>query len=515
MSLPFTVTIEPPSWLNGHLRKTRRVRLAVGLTLGALVAAPIALILFVYRPSQVPVAAWGTLVVQSQPAGATVLADGQRLGTTPMTLSLAPGPHSVTLQRTGYTDLTQAIQMTARQTVTLAENLWPQTPRVRALRPIFPGATISDASFLANGQVVLTVALPPSGDREAWVVAANGAASRLGPTGARTGLMASPDGKAVAYLASTTQGTPPSDPAVATADEVWVAPTSGNRGHRLFTLQRAATDERLVSLSWAPDGRHLLAVSQTGSAGALGWISTASIHSRLFLLDPLAPAAKTGDGQMILSLPSEILPDSVVWSPRGDRLAFLARTGSRVALCLVRSDGSDFRYLTDLEPSTSKRQPFPPIAWAPAGQAIVYARSNPPSTSSSGWLFGTGSSSQPTTSLFVDDLTGQQPRLVSAAGGEAPGWDLDGSIVTLVLPDRSGPLLVRAVRPSGQSQIVSQIPLPARDPVLARWDLAHRQVIVATPAVNGGDLSSSSGVTFPSSPALDYWLVQWTAEEPR
>jgi hypothetical protein len=486
-----------------------------GLTLGVLIAVAVTFFLFVYRPSQVPAADWGTLIIQSQPPGAVVLADGQRLGTTPTTLHLPPGIHSVTLQRSGYTDLTQSIEMSDRERITLAANLWLQSPRVRALRPIFPGASISDASFLTDGEVVLTVALPPTGDREAWVVAADGAASRLGPTGARADLTASPDGKTVAYLMAASQGTPTSDPTVATADEVWVAPTRGNEGHRVFTLQRAASDERLVGLSWTPDGRHLLAVSQTDSAGALGWISTASVHSRLFWLDPLSPVANTGNGEVILSLPSEILPDSVVWSPRGNRLVFLARTGSRVALCLVRSDGSDFRYLTDLDGNNSALSPFPPIAWAPDGQAIVYARSNPPSASPSGWLFGTGSANLPTTSLFVDDLTGQPPRLVSATGGEAPGWDLDGSLVTFDPPDRSGLLHVRAVRPNGESQIVSQLSLPAGDPVLARWDLAHRQVIVATPAVNSGDLSAPSGFTSPSSPALDYWLVQWTAEESR
>src|SRR5262249_47970590 len=155
-----------------------------------------------------------------------------------------------------------------------------------------------------------------------------------------------------------------------------------------------------------------------------------------------------GNVGVFFSLPSEILPDGLVWSPRGDRLVFLARTGTHTALCLVCGDGSGFRYLTDLDANAGITRPFPPIHWAPGGQAIVYAKSDLPSPSPGGWLFGASSTRGPTNSLFVDDLTGQPSRLVIATGGGAPGWELDGSIVTLDVPDRAGPLLVRAFRPN-------------------------------------------------------------------
>lgn len=53
----------------------------------------------------------GQLVVVSQPAGGDVIVDGQRRGVTPLTLSLAPGPHALQLNRG---DVSRSIPVTIK-----------------------------------------------------------------------------------------------------------------------------------------------------------------------------------------------------------------------------------------------------------------------------------------------------------------------------------------------------------------------------------------------------------------
>lgn len=51
----------------------------------------------------------GRLAVTTQPAGATVLVDGASIGVTPITTGLREGPHTITVERTGYVTLTRPI----------------------------------------------------------------------------------------------------------------------------------------------------------------------------------------------------------------------------------------------------------------------------------------------------------------------------------------------------------------------------------------------------------------------
>jgi len=53
----------------------------------------------------------GQLVVVSQPAGGDVIVDGERRGVTPLTLSLAPGPHALQLNRA---DISRSISVTIK-----------------------------------------------------------------------------------------------------------------------------------------------------------------------------------------------------------------------------------------------------------------------------------------------------------------------------------------------------------------------------------------------------------------
>jgi len=89
----------------GYLAAERRVTLTSDRPSRSielnLTAEPAARVAPPQRP--VPVATTGTLVIESRPAGATVTVDGNRVGVTPLTMAtIAPGRHSVRLEREGY-----------------------------------------------------------------------------------------------------------------------------------------------------------------------------------------------------------------------------------------------------------------------------------------------------------------------------------------------------------------------------------------------------------------------------
>ncbi len=51
----------------------------------------------------------GRLTVITRPSGATVLVDGQKIGTSPITTGLREGPHTVTLERSAFQTVTRSI----------------------------------------------------------------------------------------------------------------------------------------------------------------------------------------------------------------------------------------------------------------------------------------------------------------------------------------------------------------------------------------------------------------------
>ena len=216
------------------------------------------------------------------------------------TLTATPTPFSsVSLESGGRADL--------------HADLWLWTPQAQLLRPTFPGATIAGATFLADGRIALTISLPPDDERQTWLLDDDGGMRRLGPAEARGPLAVAPDGGRVAYAArgqddeAGTGGVRP--------DEVWIAPAEGDRGTRAYVLTTEMRDERLVDLSWAPDGRHLFLVTRYQLAGG-------GYRTRLLWLD-----AATRQVDKIANIPSEVVPGSYGWSPTGEHVAFLARSG--------------------------------------------------------------------------------------------------------------------------------------------------------------------------------------------
>lgn len=489
MPLPFTLVFTPPTRATLRRALRRPGCWVLVVTLGLIVAG-VAILVRAHRPPR-EIPSTVPLTVTSAPQGATILIDGRARGRTSTSLLLAPGQHRVTLRLPRYADADYMVRATPGQPSVLRGLLWLQTPQVRRLRPPVPGAAIAAAQFLADGRLALTLALPPGDERQLWLLDQAGGARRIGPPEAQAALAVAPDGRRVAYLARPTPA-PPAAPASVDArvSEVWITTRDGERGERRYALPAGTADERLVDLSWAPDGTHLLLASRLRPQGG-------GARTRLLWLDPASGVARE-----LARFPSEIVPGSYLWRPDGAQVAFLTHNDSRVALCLLGTSGDLFRYLTDV-PSAGGTAltpvPFPPLAWAPAGNQIAYTALpvDGAGAAAGGWF---GPVRGP--ALYTDDLSGWPSRRVGDAGGQGPGWREDGRFVVLARPKRNGPLVLRLIEPDGTVHDGSALPLPAATVAGVRWDLARGVALVALGGAGGID-----------GGALDLWLVRWTESD--
>ncbi|HEU5423476.1 MAG TPA: PEGA domain-containing protein, partial [Nitrolancea sp.] len=384
MQLPISFVFEPPTRadLRDAARNPRLWVLAAALCL--LVAGAIILARAQRAARELPADA--ALTVTSTPAGAAVVIDGRERGSTPAALALPRGHHWVTLRLARYGDVSYEVDLAPDRPATLDGILWTPTPLVQRLRSPLPGAAIADARFLADGRLALILALPGRDERQLWLVDRGGDARLFGPPGARLALTIARDGDRVAYLARGTapaSGTPTIDPTGAPRlDEVWVAGLDGERGERRYALPPNTADERLVDLSWSPDGGHLLLVSQQRPQGG-------TLRTRLLRLD-----TGTGEARELIALPGEVVPASYEWSPAGDRVALLIRAASRTTLCLVGTADGSFRALAE-----AGSTPFPPLAWSPRGDRLAYsAQPDAPTADPSG--------NSALVAIHTDDLDG-------------------------------------------------------------------------------------------------------------
>lgn len=442
------------------------------------------------RANALPPGATATLVVTSSPTGAAILIGDRDYGRTPATVALPPGEARVTLRLDRHADVTYRLRLDPGGSASLAGLLWPRTPPILAVRPPLPGSMIAGARFLADGRIALAVAIPPGDERQLWLVDAAGGARRVGPPAAQVAIAASPDGARVAYLARPTApaGTTGAEARVA---EVWVTARDGDRGARIFSLPSNTADERLVDLSWAPDGAALLMVSQQRPQGG-------GVRSRLLRLDLAEPAgAATAAPRELIGMPSEIVPDSFTWSPRGDRVALLARSDGRTALCVVGLDGGLFRSLADVGDAGGSPT-FPPLAWATPGVGVVYAAPDPADSRVVGGLFG---AVRPAT-LFADDLDGVLPRRIGELAGPGPCSRGDGLLVALAQPKARAIVSARAIDPGDGGAAQDLGPLAQIPGTLAsvRWAGNCNQALVITRGAGGGDRA-------------ELWLVRWAGRD--
>lgn len=460
-----------------RLQRSRRATVGslwkwVALVVATALAGIVAYILSLSQAPSTTNQNTATIRVTSEPAGASIEVEGRSRGHTPATILVEEGEHELTLGLPDYAVATRKVAATAGRTIYTFVPLWLHTPVVSELRPPLPGSSIKDARFLPDGRVALAVALPNNGGTQAWLIETDGSFKQIGPDVlATTALSLRPDGSNVAYLTSVSRdGT---FGVVHGYREAWLIQGRG-RGRKLYALP-AGSHEVIVDLTWAPDGNHLLLVTNRRSFDGSG-------TSRLLWM----PAAG-GMPRQLLSLPAEVVPGSYSWSATGDGIAFLTRSSDAVSLCALHTDGSIFRYLADVSRGLDARVPYAPLSWSTDGRRVIYSA---PAELKAG-------SDQSPHVLYTDDLTGRPSTRLGTAGGQSPTWRDSGETIALLRTGAGKPLVFRTVGLAGTVHDVGVVPLPG-DEFAVRWDVARAQALIAIPDPSG----------FSSHHTL--WLARWT-----
>ena len=477
MELPFTVVFEPPS----------RVELRAGLRMrrtwvaGALLALAIGTPVLISTVAHTDAAASGVgvlLTVTSRPAGAGVALDGRDRGVTPLALHVEPGPHRVHLTAPAALDGQYVVQVGDRPAA-LDAVLWRSQAVLTRLRPALPGATLTDVRLLADGQLGLSIAVPPGHQMQAWRLdPRSGVLEPVLTAVTATRLIVSPDSQHVAFVGYAA-GPPGPDAEVAGSAAahpgvLWLV--SGDHLESMAGWRAPlAAGEQLLDASWSPRAERLLAVSGEALAGG-------ATRSRLWLVD-----ADGHHGRELLTLPSEVGVGSAVWSPDGQHVALLAHAGALNALCLVDLDGG-FRYVADLDSASTAPLGYLPATWSADSQRLVFVapHQHPPGVPFH-WL-----QPEPQHALYVANATDPTPLSLGDTDVDFAAWREDGQLVGLGRQGIDHALAVRLVDGAASGQQPLELPLRPASTYAALWDLARARVLLASPSPAGG---------------VDYWLA--------
>jgi hypothetical protein len=484
--------------------------------------------------------------IDSTPAGAEVLVDGVRRGRAPMLLPLSSGSHNLLLRQPESIDAPLPLDVQA-EGASVSVSLWRRKPDVVPLRPVYPGASLGDARFLADGTLATTVTTGPSSSantsgptRELWHL--DPATVNLthlssgSPSEAVVSVVAlAPDGRQVAYATggSTTSVSPwptsssesYSEAAGAAPPSVRVSNSDSSNSQTVFAIDRGprspATDtEHITGVVWTPNGQGLVVTTRTDTTPARARLVLVTTGATGADNEPPAPTD-------LVVLPAEVIPESAVVDSNGGWLAFLARatsssnTTNTVTLCVVQlRGGGAFRDVVDIGPA--QRLPaVAPLAWAPTSTESVNTQARlafvapvpAANTSSGAGLFDIFGALQPAatpTGLFVLDLNGSaagasQPRRIGTVTGlAAPVWRDQSTIYGFVHRD-DGSLSLQAVDVSSGTVHDTGALIPPGivrgNGLSARWDAEHgRALLLAHPA---------GGSTDPSVAGLQGWLVSF------
>jgi PEGA domain len=480
VELPFTIVFEPPS--QTELRDALRMRgtWVAGIVLSLAIGA-IFVIWGVPRGDAAASVVRAPLTIASRPSNAQVWLDGREQGRTPLQLEVTPGTHTVQLTASQALDVQYVVQVGDAGAV-LDAVLWRRQPALMRLRPTLPGAALSDVRLLSDGTLSLGVDVPPRHQLQAWRLDPDsGALEELLSHASGTRVVVAPDGLHAAVL-----GFEIGPPAIGSltaerASVLWLV--SAERATPVASWRLpTASDEQLLDASWSPRAERLLVVTgQVRSGGG-------AARSRVWLVEADGQAART-----MLSLPSQIVTGSVLWSPDGQRVVFLAHAGAVNAVCLLDLE-ENFRYIADLDLSPGSPLAYPPATWSTDGQQLllVAPRQLPPGAPV-GWL-----PAEPRHALYVVRAADLTPRLLGDTEFDLAGWREDGQVLGLGRLGMDGSLALRLQAGGGGSPQQLELPLKPGPGYAATWDLAHARVLVAKPAPSGG---------------VEYWLAVLGAED--
>jgi len=114
-------------------------------------------------PQQIEVAlspAWAEVTLDSNPAGANILVDGEQLATSPAVVELLQGERQLVLQKEGFTDWQTQLEIRAGESIDLGTITLPPASGLLQLSSRPAGANITlDGEF--QGQTPLTLELSP------------------------------------------------------------------------------------------------------------------------------------------------------------------------------------------------------------------------------------------------------------------------------------------------------------------------------------------------------------------
>jgi PEGA domain len=470
VELPFTIVFEPPS--QKELRAILRMRgiwvagLIVALAIGTLLVLS-----GVGRADAVASTSPAPLELTSRPIDAQVWLDGREAGRTPLSVLVEPGVHSVLLKAADALDGQYTLQV-GSDGAAFDVGLLRRHPTLIRLRPTLPGAALADVRLLSDGQLALSMRVPPGKQIQAWRMdPASGVVEALLTEASGTRVAFAADGEHVAYTGYEVGPTPsPTESSMLwLVDRGRAVPTAGWRA--------PLTDgERLLDASWSPRDDRLLVVSSRPHPGG-------TVRSRAWFVD--------ADGQRareVLSLPSDVVPGSAVWSPDGAHVVFLAHAGVVNALCVLDLEGG-FRYVADLDPSPGPPLAYPPASWSTDSQRLVFvAPHQHPAGVSVGWL------QQPEAphALYVANVS----EAASVPAGDTPldfaAWREDGQLLGLGRLGNGGALDLRLVNAAGSGQHLLELPFKPGSGYGVAWDIGRRRLLVANSSPSGG---------------IDYWLA--------
>ena len=486
MELPYTIVFEPPS--RSELRALLRMRGQwIAGVIVALAIGSVYILANVARADARTTAAVAPLAIRSDPPGAAIEVDGRRRGATPADLEVDSGRHRVVLRSADALDGQYSVDVGA-DGAQLHAVLWRRQAELTRLRPALPGAAIADARLLADGDVGVSIELPPGGQLQAWrLEPRSGALEPVLTNVAGLRLTFAADGHHLAYLGSEIGPPSSAGPYAAgssAASVVWLMTPQDQLTPALGWRAPLEPGEQLADVSWSPSADRLLVVSSQGLAGG-------AIASRVWLLEVDGQHARA-----VVSLPSQIVPGSAVWSPDGSAIAFVAHAGEVNALCLLRTDGT-FRYVADLDPSSTSPLPQPPLAWSTDGQRllIVAPHQHPPGVGFN-WL-------QPDLqhAVYLASLDEPAPRALGDTDMDLATWREDGQVLGLGRAGGDGPLGIRLLNlSSGSDQQVLELPLKPATRYAAQWDVAGARLLIASRASSG---------------ATEYWLARLGLEGDR
>ncbi len=409
----------------------------------------------------------------SVPAGAAIVLDGQVLGTTPATITTTAG-QSVVLRRSGAPDV---VVLDPQATVSIP--IWPRAS-VLPVRPPLPGSAITDLQVLADGRLGLAVAsLVGPNERQAWIFdPAQASVQRIGPAlredAPPAGEVVAPDGQ---HSIALVRGVAAASNSPATADNLLLDGPEARRP--LLADGVLGRDERVRDLSWAPDSRSALLVTQRPLAGY-------STGTSLFRLRLVALDGPTRD---LVDLPIVPIEGSWVWAPDGHAVACLMRTTPPTLATLDLATAA-LRSVADVPAQLLPSQgAVAPAAW-PADGTLLFAAPIPVNPTASVRTPSPTPTSRPLPTSVLQALapgrTDPHPLGDGVAVLAAPAFGPRGNSLLALVAAADGTLQLETLDLHGHAVATQALGVGTAGALSVRWDLAHAQLVLMQASAVGG-----------------------------